>query len=489
MSIQPKTVYRLMLGGFVVVAIPLMIGLLVLFFQIERLSTSMQATVNQSASVMETSRLITAQTLNLRRTASQYLILLDPALLSRYRDQRDALRNSLDALQELPIDIEMTEDLEQIERVENALFEKLNDVEKRLENRLEDETIALPPQPAELELLDAYIETIPTQASDIVARAREDMAARSQRSKRSLIILLLTVVPTAVILAIISSIVINRPLKKIISLIRQLGQGEFPQDTHVGGPRNIEALGEQLRWLSTRLSEIEQQKVIFLQNISHELKTPLTAIREGTDLLREQVTGTLNDEQREVLDIMNQNTFLLQNQLESLLDFNLALTVDEPFSQVPVNLKQIIEKIVDKLHLILKSRQINIAHDTPSARIVGNQAQLECLFENILTNAIKYSPKGGTIRIDTEIGDKDIKVVVLDSGPGFSDEEVHLVFKPFFQGSKSPESHIKGTGLGLSIAKRYADLHGGTIEIANAKIGAAVQVLLPVNNNALANES
>lgn len=489
MNTQPKTVYRLMLAGFIVVAMPLMIGLLVLFFQIDRLSLQMQAIVNQSAAVMDTSRLVTTQTLNLRRTAGQYLVLLEPELLDRYRGQRQSLHNSLDTLLEYPIDGEMQNHLHQIARIEESLYSQLVETGENFSQLLEPEQAVSPDTPTELKLLDPFIEVIPAQASEFVAEARERMVAHAGRSKRSLILLLLIVVPTAIFLAIISSIVINRPLKKIISLIRQMGDGEYPDDTHVGGPKNIQALGEQLRWLSSRLSEIEQQKLAFLQKVSHELKTPLTAIREGSDLMREEVIGSLNKEQQEVLDIMNQNTFLLQNQLESLLDFNLSLTMDEPFAQVPVNLKLIIEKIIDKLHLILKSRQITVEHDTPPARIIGNQAQLECLFENILTNAIKYSPRGGTIRINTEVSEQGVNVVVLDSGPGFSDDEVHLVFKPFYQGSKVPDSHIKGTGLGLSIARRYADLHGGHIEIADSTIGAAVKVLLPANNPGLPHET
>lgn len=478
-----------MLSGFILVAMPLMIGLMVLFFQIDRLSLQMQAIVNQSAAVMETSRLVTQQTLDLRRTAGQYLVLLDSTLLNRYREQRKSLSNSLNTLLQQPIGTGMQSDLHQIARIEEGLYENLVMIEDERNERLNLEQTALPDTPPELSLLDNFIETIPAKASDFVTNSRQQMAERATRSKRSLLLLLLTVVPTAIILAIISGIVINRPLKKIISLIRRMGEGEYPEDTHVGGPKNIQALGEQLRWLSSRLSEIEQQKVTFLQNVSHELKTPLTAIREGTDLMREEVIGNLNEEQQEVLDIMNQNTFLLQNQLESLLDFNLALTIDEPFSQVPVNLRLIIDKICDKLHLILKGRQVTIAHDTPPARIVGNQAQLECLFENILTNAIKYSPKGSEIRIDTEVSDHQVKVVVLDRGPGFSDEETHLVFKPFFQGKQTPDSHIKGTGLGLSIARRYADLHGGRVEIANSAIGAAVRVLLPTNHTELTHET
>ncbi len=481
MLLQAKTVYRLMLVSFLLVALPLMAGLGALLFQMDRLSNRMQTILAQSASVMENSRLVTTQALSLKRSAEQFLILQDPDLLVRYREQSQLLDQSLGTLLELPVDEQMLASLERLEELEQTLQSELEEINSHRALGAGVQPLPVPPRPESLNQFSGLLEAIPVQAGEFVSRSRTRMAEETSRSRESLLLLLVIIIPTAIILALLSSSVINRPLKKVISLIRRLGEGEFPEDTHVGGPRNIAALGEQLAWLSDRLSQIEQQKITFLQNVSHELKTPLTAIREGSELMQEGVTGTLNPEQQEILDIINQNTRLLQNQLESLLDFNLALTMDEPYPRVPVNIKLVIEKLIEKLHLILKSRQITVEHETPPARIVGNQAQLETLFENILTNAIKYSPRGGTIRITTTVDDDGINLRVSDSGPGFDEGEKEDVFKPFFQGRVRPDSHIKGTGLGLSIARRYADLHGGRIEISNGGIGAIVSVLLPAN--------
>lgn len=478
-----------MLLSFTLVAIPLIVGLLVLFFQIDRLSTQMQASVNQSAAMMENSRLVTTQALSLKRSAEQYLILRDRKLLARYREQRELLNHSLSALMDLPLTADMRDNLLQIKSAEAKLAAQLDEIDAHQSRHVDQTQDQALDKPAELNQLVNLLESIPIQASEFVAASREDMAKRARRSKQSLIVLLLTLVPAAIVLALMSSTVINRPLKKIISVIHKLGEGEFPVDTRVGGPQNIEVLGEHLRWLSERLSQIEQQKLVFLQNISHELNTPLTAIREGTDLMREQVVGDLNKEQIEILDIINQNTHLLQNQLESLLDFNLALTMDEPCPQVSVNLDMVFNKLIDKLQLILKSRQISVEHDSSSVHITGNQAQLESLFENILTNAIKFSPKGGKINIAKKGNTKEVQVIVQDSGPGFDKQDVKKVFEPFYQGRKSPNSHINGTGLGLAIAKRYADLHCGRIEIANSAAGAAVSVSFPANKMSLANAS
>ncbi len=478
-----------MLVGFILVILPLMAGLWILFIQMDRQSMLMQATVNQSAAVMETSRLVTNQSLSLKRSAEQYLILQDRKVLTRFQEQHELLDQTLAALSDLPIEESMRENIGAVEKLTVDLSAKLGAVESSRSQLVGQQPSEIHPKPKQLAELATAIEKLPKQASEFVERARDEMVHRATTTKRSLLVLLIILVPSAIILALISSTLINRPLKKVIAVIRQLGEGEHPEDTTVGGPKNIAALGEQLHWLSEKLSQIEQQKITFLQNVSHELKTPLTAIREGADLMQEQVLGKLNTEQLEVLEILNQNTYLLQNQLESLLDFNLALTLDEPYPQVPVNIKLIMDKIVNKLSLILRNRQISIENNTPPAHVVGNQAQLESLFENILTNAIKFSPKGGTISIQTDVNNDGIDVKIQDAGPGFNEEEVSKVFKPFYQGQRSPNSHIKGTGLGLSIAKRYADLHGGKIEIANSAIGAAVKVLLPVNNLKLNHET
>ncbi|MGB2131640.1 MAG: histidine kinase dimerization/phospho-acceptor domain-containing protein, partial [Marinobacterium sp.] len=115
---------------------------------------------------------------------------------------------------------------------------------------------------------------------------------------------------------------INRPVQHLIRRIRALGEGDRTQTTVLQGPSELVEVNTQLNWLIERLQALEEDKVRFLRHISHELKTPLTTLREGADLMAEELAGPLTDNQREIVALLQQNSLSLQALIEQLLDYN-----------------------------------------------------------------------------------------------------------------------------------------------------------------------
>ena len=120
------------------------------------------------------------------------------------------------------------------------------------------------------------------------------MKVESERVKRTLYLQAVALVPAVLLLMIIFMFLISRPIRQIRGAIRHMGAGNFTDPVSIRGPQDLEQLGDTLDWLRRQLLELEQGKTRFLQHMSHELKTPLTAIREGADLLREKIVGDLN---------------------------------------------------------------------------------------------------------------------------------------------------------------------------------------------------
>ncbi|HYM28768.1 MAG TPA: histidine kinase dimerization/phospho-acceptor domain-containing protein, partial [Steroidobacteraceae bacterium] len=118
---------------------------------------------------------------------------------------------------------------------------------------------------------------------------------------------------------------IARPIAEIDLAIRQLGDADFERPIRVHGPDDLQSLGERLEWLRRRLIELEAQKNRFLRHLSHDLKTPLAALREGTELLNDQVAGPLAPPQQQVVAIMRDNSVKLQRLIEELLGYQRAL--------------------------------------------------------------------------------------------------------------------------------------------------------------------
>ncbi len=248
----------------------------------------------------------------------------------------------------------------------------------------------------------------------------------------------------------------------------------------VRGPQDLELLGERLDWMRLRLLALEEQKTLFLQNISHELKTPLTSIREGADLLAEGVLGELNDRQRNVAKILLSNSIELQKRIEDLLNYSAIQTGKSSLTWQKLGLGRILDTVLHDHSLALMNKSIEIDLSCPDISFEGDEQKIRIVVDNLLSNAIKYSPKGGRISISARSEGGKVSIEVSDSGPGIDPGDASRIFDPFYQGRVRPEGHVKGTGLGLSIAREYVREHGGNLELLDHPgSGSQFRITLP----------
>jgi two-component system, NtrC family, sensor histidine kinase GlrK len=275
--------------------------------------------------------------------------------------------------------------------------------------------------------------------------------------------------------------VIARPIRQIDSAIRSLGDGVFSHPITVSGPRDLELLGERLEWLRLRLAEVEQDKLKFLRHVSHELKTPLTALREGADLLSEGVLGRLQPEQQEVAKILISNTAQLQSLIEDLLNFSVAHQKEATLQIENVNMSNLVHRVIKDQKLALMSKQIQLKLDIETILFKGDKEKLRIIIDNLLSNAVKFSPRKGVVGIFIKKHGKDLAIDVIDKGPGIDSIEKEKIFEAFYQGKTIAEGHIKGTGLGLSIVRDYVEAHGGIVAVNDkSRHGAHLSLRLPI---------
>ena len=300
----------------------------------------------------------------------------------------------------------------------------------------------------------------------------------------------MAVIPAALVLAVFGTLSIARPVRQIDRAIRRLGSGQFDDPVQIRGPRDLEELGERLDWLRLRLLDLDAQKVRFLRHVSHELKTPLTAIREGAQLLSDQVTGQLTPAQEEIAAILCKSSMQLQRHIEALLSFNTIVQgLDKPVTEEPVEVGPLLEQVLGDQVVSIKSKGLRVEADPSALTVPGDREQLRVVLDNLLSNAIKYSPAGGRIRVRLRQQDHQAVIEVHDEGPGIDSEERTKVFQPFYQGSAVYNGHVKGTGLGLAITQEYVRAHRGSIEVAEARQGACLRVTLPLSGGSGAEES
>ncbi len=234
-----------------------------------------------------------------------------------------------------------------------------------------------------------------------------------------------------------------------------------------------------------RLERLEHQKSNFVETVSHELRTPLTSISGYLEIIQDPDIGPLNDEQRQMLEVMNRNTTRLRSLIEDLLILNQSEHDGLPVHVANVSMCELIADTCQELTLLAKSHAIEFDTEPgpQNAIIRGNKGRLHSVVVNIITNAIKFSHPGGvvTIRCALDEVNQRIRFTCQDRGIGIPNADQDGLFTRFFRASNAMDKVIPGTGIGLSIVKRIVAEHGGEIRLASTEgEGTTVVVDLPL---------
>jgi two-component system sensor histidine kinase GlrK len=287
----------------------------------------------------------------------------------------------------------------------------------------------------------------------------------------------------ALIIALALTRYIARPIAEIDAAIRQLGGADFSRQIAVRGPEDLRYLGRRLDWLRRRLDEFETQKNRFLRHVSHELKTPLTALREGAELLHDEVGGPLTPTQRQVVGIMRDNSVKLQRLIEELLDYQRALHAAASLEVHTIELDVLIADAARAHQLAAAAKGLRLVIEAPHVTLDADPEKLRSIVDNLVSNAVKFTPPGGTISIEARAAGGEAVIEVKDSGPGVAPEDRDSIFNLFFRGrtrqQNSASGGVKSSGLGLAIARELVEAHGGRITVVPDASGGHFRVTLP----------
>lgn len=276
---------------------------------------------------------------------------------------------------------------------------------------------------------------------------------------------LLAAVALALALALGFAWWLARPLQRVERAIQDLGEDGFETPVQIAGPADVRRIGRRLDALRQRLAEAEADKARFLRHVSHDLKTPLAALKEGVSLLEDGTAGPLSDNQREIVRILRDHGTQLQQRIEDLLRWNASAFAAQRVQRRPVELGALIDGCIDEQQLNWRAKGLHIeVLGTPlSAEVDG--ALLGSAIGNLLSNAIRFSPPGARIHIELRAHGQDLCIDVGDAGPGVPEDERERIFEPFYRGRRQPEDALPGTGIGLSMVAETVRAHGGDVQL------------------------
>lgn len=467
----PKSFLTLALVGFGVVALPLTFALIYGAIHVDRLATQSQTTVYKAVRTTQHTRMLLEQLTAMERTARQYRVLRDDALFQAYAEKHQNFQLTVNMLLDALSDPAVVSQLNALSEKENQQFLQLSD--GSADSGHAEQAIG------QFITLTDIAQNVLTKSNQIIDDEVAAMHQATERTLKAFLWFAFSLGPAAVVFAGLFVVLLNRPIKQIDQAIRRLGGGEFSTPVTVTGPRDMEYLGQRIEWLRQQLVDLERQKTKFIRHVSHELKTPLTALREGAELLADEVVGGLRGEQKEVVSILQQNSIKLQKLIEDLLNFNIAATPQSVYHIETLRLDDIVTSVTKDHKLSMVTKDIRLKTDIAPASVEGEAEKLRVIVDNLLSNAVKYSPHGGTIRLTLREQGKHVILDVCDSGPGIDSEESSKIFEAFYQGKAPVDGYIKGSGLGLSIAREHALAHRGRIEAIPDAHGAHLRVILP----------
>jgi two-component system sensor histidine kinase GlrK len=470
MRIYPRSFLSLLVLGFTIVVAPLLFALFSNAVAFERLAGISEEEVHSAVKVAQASRSLATRVAALERSARQYAVAGEKTFLEAYNSHRRVFVELYGRLDAMTLSDAQRAELESIGRQAQAAHQYL---EKS------GPTPALPAYLArEYASLMDRTQALVVLGDQVIDEGIEQLRAKAVQSRNSVFWLMIALIPTAVLLIAWFTYLISRPITQVSEGIRGLGQGHFARPIQVEGPGDMVRLGEQLDWLRQRLVALEAQKTRFLQHISHELKTPLTALREGSDLLSSGVVGNLNAEQREIARILQENSIELRKLIEGLLNYSAVHAQTSYLDAKVVPLNDLVRRALNDRKLAIVAKGIRIELATENVAAYCDEDKIRIVLDNLLSNAIKFSPERGLISFRLYKDQGDAVFEVSDEGPGIAEAEREKVFEAFYRAVDPPVAAVKGSGLGLSIVKEYVTLHRGRIEILPGP-GAHFRIILP----------
>ena len=465
--LYPKSFLRLILIGFGLVSLPLVFALGNAAFNVQHLAEQSERAVREAAVATRASREMLETLTGMERALRQYLVLRDRGVLEAYRRLRGEFVQATQEYSRLPLD----------EGGRSRLIAVLAS-ERKLLNALD---AGAPVSTEEFSAIAEQARGVLTASGRLIDVEVESLRTTALDARSTLTWQLLAAIPVALGIALWFRAIISSQLQQVDRAIRTIGRAEYSDGVTVAGPQDLAYLGRRLDWLRRRLAELEEQKNRFLRHVSHDLKTPLTAIREGAQLLGEGVPGPLSEQQKTIIEIIDQNSRRLQQLIEELINYQQAGFAASSIDPHQVALDVVCTQVLRTHRLVAAARAIRFERKLAPVLVEGDADKLRVVVDNLITNAIKFSPRDGVIRVELDKRDGRAVLDVVDQGPGVAAEERERVFEPFFRGTRARRGTVKGSGLGLAIAKENVLAHRGKIEVIEEGKGGHFRVMLPLN--------
>lgn len=467
MNLYPRSFLRLVLTGWVLTALPLLVAIAFASASLTRLTERSEASLRETADATRLGWEIDEDLLLMERILRQYEALGDTSLLDDYLVARGEWLANLDAFVRVPLLAALTDRANALRAIEAPAHQLLVADQRNLQ-----------PLQQALEDIKARTNTLIGEVGKITEAERQGFRVAAESLQRQLLI----AISLALLLAVLLFWAGQRTVAQLFSGVERaviaLGNNLLERPIELKGTDDLRWIGKRLDWLRKRMLALQEERTRILRHVSHELKTPLAALREGSSLLSEGVAGALTPQQEKIAGIMQGNVLRLQGLIDGLLKLQQAEHVRDRIEPENLRLDELIQQILATHKLAARDKRLRITGKLAPLTVTGGREEVTTIIDNLLSNAIKFSPPQGTISLQLSRDHQNAVLDVMDEGPGVSAEERKMIFEPFYRspGTKA----VAGFGLGLAIAREFATAHRGTLECLPGTDATHFRATLPL---------
>ena len=471
MNLYPRSFLRLIVLGNVLAILPLLGAVGYASMTVDELARRSEVTVRQASRAATLGYALQEDLTHMERILRQYEVLRDPSLLDEYLAERKEWRKSAQEYAGMSLLADLSIRVRDMDQRETAAYEKLGPRAEKL-----------PQLKATLATIKRDLDPLLIEASRLVDAEREAFRLKAESLRERLIAAMLSALALTGLLVWFGRRMVERLWSRFERAVQALGEGRLDRRIHLKGPDDMQRVGGRLEWLRKRMVALEKDRTRVMRHASHELKTPLATLREGASLLSEGVAGPLTPQQAKIAGIMSTNALRLQALIDGVLRMQQASHARDHMETGAIRFDKVIEQTLTTIQLAARNRKLRVTGSLAPLTIEGSSEALATLADNLISNAIKFSPDGGVVNITlTREGDNAV-LDVIDDGPGISAEDRERIFQPFYRGAAG--KGVPGAGLGLAIAHEFALAHRGSLEIVERAQGAHFRASLPLGAHA-----
>lgn len=462
---RPRSLLQLVLLAFLMVMLPLAVLVYQAGLALSELSELAEQSAREAVEETRRARTLGNLALELERSARQFAVVEEPSLLAIFDERLSEFSTLLGQHHQLlPKDPDVSALVSYLEGLGEMSELPMDEFRLRL-----DEFVGM----AE------HIEPMRRATNMLIDQRLDRIDSRAVAVQELLWWQALGLVSASLLLMILFTRLIIRPVSHLEKRILSIGGGQAKPQKPIHGPAELVRLDERLDWLSSRLHQLEEEKQQFLRHMSHELKTPLASVREGAALLADGIAGELTESQREVLGLIDASGKELQHLIEQLLDYNL-LQQNRRLEMSRLDIATLVREVLAKHRLALQSKGMSVTvFDGPLYWRADHTATMSIL-DNLVSNAIAYGEDAGELEIHAYCQHNELYIEVANSGEPIHEQDRQRLFEPFYQGRVRRKGALKGSGIGLSVAADCARLQRGILGLVDHdRLSVCFRLVLP----------